>query len=185
VWFSVPLGRQFLREQKAHIWQLDGAGWIRDDAAEKPILEYLRQQPRSIVLQRMEAESFTPAPSLTLHAGHQVFLGWPGHENLWRANRTDIDQRKDQLNAFYRGELQDAASWLLENEIEHVLWLKTEGRMPAGAWERIDEAIRLQYVWREHYRAGDFRVGLWSRRKFTFHSVPSVPGGSETGAPSL
>jgi uncharacterized membrane protein len=188
IWFALPMGRHWVRTAKPDLGQLNGAGWIRNDVAEKPILEFLKQQPACRVLQRMETDAFTPGPALVIHAGQQAFLGWPAHEKLWRANRSDIETRSQQVKSFYRGENKASAGWLIENEIEHVLWLKSEAKMPQGAWDRIDAQIRDHYIWREYYRAGDFRVGVWSRRRVFRPAEPDSeppPGPSPTAAHAL
>ena len=60
--------------------------------------------------------------------------------------------------------MTDSARWLLNNRIDHVLWLKTEGKLAAGTWDRIQSQVRHAYFWREGtYRADEFRVGVWSR----------------------
>ena len=162
--YAADMSRVLLRSYKADFGRLDGAAWIQDDKAERAILEFLKAQPPAIVLQRLEAGSFTPAPALVLFAGQTAFLGWPEHEKLWRGQRVDIDLRARDVAAFYAGTLSESADWLLQNGIDHVLWLKTEGKLPAGTFERIDEQIRHAYFWREYYTAGDFRVGVWSRK---------------------
>jgi hypothetical protein len=53
----------------------------------------------------------------------------------------------------------------VQNRIDHVLWLKAEYKLPPGTFDKIDAQIRSAYYWREYYRAGDFRVGLWSRKR--------------------
>jgi uncharacterized membrane protein len=162
--FAVPLGTFLLKTPKPYIGRINGAAWIQADLAEKPILEYLKLQPKGIVLQRLEADSFTPAPALVIFSGQAAFLGWPGHENLWRGYRADIDIRSAEVKQFYLGKLPDSASWLLDNKIDHVLWLKTEAALPPGAYDSIDARIQNVFFWREYYRAGEFRVGIWSRR---------------------
>jgi uncharacterized membrane protein len=150
--------------------RLDGASWITSDNVERAILDFLKAQPRGIVLQRIAEGAFTPAPSLTLFAGQTAFMGWSEHEKLWRGQRVDIEARRRDVARFYAGEMEDSLDWLLANGIDHVLWLKTEDKQPAGALERIGTQIRSAYIWREYYRAGAFRVGVWSR----------VPGAGRT-----
>jgi uncharacterized membrane protein len=168
--FAIPLGTHLVTTPKPHLGRIDGAAWIQADRAEKPLLEYLKLQPPGIVLQRLEADAFTPAPGLIVFSGQTAFLGWPAHENLWRGYRADIELRSAQVKQFYRGELPDSAAWLLENEIDHVLWLKTEAALPPGTCDKIEAQIREAYFWREYYRVGDFRVGVWSRRS---HGKPA------------
>jgi hypothetical protein len=110
-----------------------------------------------------------PAPSLQRRAD-ALFAGTPGIQggrrtrNRARGLRADVSLREAQVNRFYAGEMPDAAQWLLQNDIDFVLWLKSEGKVPPGTFEKIDEQIRPAFYWQEYYRAGDFRVGIWSRR---------------------
>jgi hypothetical protein len=161
--YGIDLGR-ILRGPKPEFGRLSGDAAITNDNIERAILGFLETQPRGIVLQRLETGAFTPAPALTLFAGQQAFMGWPAHEKLWRGQRADVSLREAQVNAFYAGDLPDAAQWLLQNRVNFVLWLKSEGKMPPGTFEKIDEQIRPAFYWQEYYRAGDFRVGIWSRR---------------------
>jgi hypothetical protein len=161
--YALDLARSLVWGNKGDFGRLDGAAWITNDPIEKVILEYLKASPPAIVLQRLETGAFTPAPGLTVFAGHQAFLGWPEHEKLWRGQRADIIIRQGEIEKFYAGEMENAAEWLIQNRIAHALWLKTEYKLPKGTFEKIDERIRSQYYWRELYRAGDFRVGIWSR----------------------
>ena len=161
--FGIDLAR-ILQRPKPEFGRLSGDGAITGDNIEKAILGFLEAQPRGIVLQRLETGAFTPAPALTLFAGHQAFMGWPAHEKLWRGLRADVALREAQVNHFYAGEMSDAVQWLLQNRIDFVLWLKSEGKLPTGTFDKIDEQIRPAFYWQEYYRAGDFRVGVWSRR---------------------
>jgi uncharacterized membrane protein len=161
--FGVDLARA-LAAPKPDLGRLSGDAAITNDNIEKAILEFLMVQPPSIVLQRPAAGAFTPAPALTLFAGQQAFLGWPAHEKLWRGGRADVTMRETQVNSFYAGELPDSAQWLLQNDIDFVLWLKSEYELPEGTFAKIDEQIRSAYYWQEYYQADEFRVGIWSRR---------------------
>jgi uncharacterized membrane protein len=150
--------------RKPDIGQLDGAAQIRNDNIERVLLAYLEAQPRGIVLQRLQAGAFTPAPALTLLAGQTAFLGWPEHEKLWRGMRADVAVRDAEVKRFFAGEMPNSAEWLARNHIDHVLWLKTEAELPVGTFDRIDQQLRARYFWREYYRVGEFRVGVWSSK---------------------
>ena len=149
---------------KPEFGRISGDAIIVDDDIEKAILEFLKTQPRGVVLQRPETGAFTPSPALTLLAGQQAFLGWASHEKLWRGQRADVTLRETQVKSFYDGTMADSAQWLLQNRIAHVLWLKSDDSLPKGTFEKIDEQIRSAYYWQEYYRARDFTVGIWSRR---------------------
>ena len=163
--YSLVLAKHIVRVPKSAMGQLHGAAWITGDPAEKPMLEYLKAQPPGIVLQRLEAGAFTPAPALTMFARQTAFLGWPEHEKLWRGRRTDIDIRSAEVTRFYRGELPDSSRWLVQNGIDCVLWLKGDNALPGASYDAINQQIGSTYYWREFYRAGEFRVGMWTRTR--------------------
>ncbi len=70
----------------------------------------------------------------------------------------------DRSKWLVSGDLSDPAGWLKVNQIDHVLWLKNDAKMPAGTFDRLNAQIGQDYYWREFYVAGDFHVGVWSRR---------------------
>lgn len=162
--YGIDLGRHLLSGPKTDVGRLDGAAAITADRIERVIFDFLRAQPRGIVLQRPEAGAFTSAPALTLLAGQHAFLGWAAHEKLWRGQRADVDVRSAEVAQFYVGDLPDSIGWLVQNKIDHVLWLKTEIDLPKGSFDKVNDRIAAAYFWREYYRADEFRVGVWSRR---------------------
>lgn len=162
--YAVDMMRGLIYGYKGDFGRLDGAAWITDDPIDRVILEYLKAAPTSIVLQRLETGAFTPAPGIVEFAGQRAFLGWPEHEKLWRGNRADVILRQREVEQFYAGQMQNAAEWLIQNRIDHVLWLKAEYKLPKGTFDKINAQIRSHYYWREFYTAtDDFRVGIWSR----------------------
>lgn len=164
--FAGPIASGLINGTKDHGMRLDGAGWLTSDTAQNSILDFLRRQPPGIVLQRLVADSFTPAPGLVIHAGQTAFLGWPGHERLWRGPLPAIQARTDDVKAFYLG--QKSAAWLLENKIDHVLWLASEASLPSGTFEKVSAQISSAYSWRLFSTENGPRAGVWSR------TVPSV-----------
>jgi hypothetical protein len=163
--YGVDLGRALFSGPKPGMGQLDGAAEVTSDPIERILLEYLRAQPHAIVLQRPLAGAFTPAPALVLLAGQTAFLGWPEHERLWRGMRADVGLRDADVKRFYSGTMPNAVEWLVQNRIEHVLWLKTEADLPAGTFDRIQAQLGSEFYWLELYRVGEFRVGVWSRKR--------------------
>jgi uncharacterized membrane protein len=159
--FSNELAHQFFGISKPHFGQLDGAGAVREDAGERVILDVLRRAPPSIVLQRIPKDAYVMQPVLTMLAGQTAFLGWPGHEDVWRGYRADIDARRRDVDAFYRGELGSA--WLKLNQIRYVLWLREDNTLQS--FDKVDAAIEDRFAWRGYYEADEYRVGLWEARQ--------------------
>ncbi len=162
--YAGDLALHLIRVPKRDIGRLDGTAWVTSDGIERAILEFLKSRPPGVVLQRLDTGAFTYAPAITLFAGQTAFMGWPEHEKLWRGWRADIELRNREVQQFYRGDLSDPAGWLKVNQIDHVLWLKNDAKMPAGTFDRLNAQIGQDYYWREFYVAGDFHVGVWSRR---------------------
>jgi len=160
--YGRELAANLIFPAKSHLGQLDGAAWLRDDPANRAVMDFLATQPPSVVLQRLTDRAYVPEPALAMLAGQTPFMGWPNHEDIWRGYRPDIERRSEQIKAFYGGDLPDSARWLEENGIQYVLWLKDDYQMPKGTYERIDQQIRGRYFWHESYSLGDFRVGFWS-----------------------
>jgi uncharacterized membrane protein len=162
--FAADLVNHFILVPKPHAGRLTGDAWITSDPTRRAILEYLRREPPSIVLQRPALGSFTESPALTMFANQTSFLGWPAHERLWRGGLTEVDIREEQVRKFYRGELDGAADWLVQNRVGYVLWLDAEKELPAGSFEKVQAQIGGAYYWREYRREGGTHAGVWSRR---------------------
>ena len=160
--FAADLGA-YLALAKPHLGQLDGSAWLRDDPAQRSILEFLQTQPQSIVLQRLPDRAYIAAPALTIFSLQTAFLGWPNHEDIWRGYRSDIDHRLDAVNRFYAGDLPDAMRWLEQNQIRYVLWLEDERRLPAETFDKIERRISSHYQWNDYSVRPGSRVGIWCR----------------------
>ena len=89
---------------KYHLGQLDGAAWLRDQPADRAIMDFLKTQPQSVVLERLADRAYIPAPSLVIFSGQTALLGWANHEDTWRGYRADIDHRMEAIVSFYRGD---------------------------------------------------------------------------------
>ena len=135
--YGLDLYTNLVTLPKYHLGQLDGAGWIRDQPGARAILDFLKTQPQSIVLQRLADRAYIPAPALTIFSGQTALLGWANHEDTWRGYRADIDQRLDAINRFYSGDLPDAERWLEQNHVKYVLWLRTTTRRQRGRLRRL------------------------------------------------
>jgi uncharacterized membrane protein len=160
--YGVDLYANLVYVPKPHLGQLDGAGWIRDDAAQRGILDFLKAQPQSIVLQRMADRAYIAAPALVMFSGQTALLGWANHEDTWRGYPIYVDHRLDAINRFYKGDLPDAEHWLVQNQVKYILWLKDENDAPEGTFEKIDQQIRERYLWNDYSVQSTVRVGLWS-----------------------
>lgn len=161
--YSVDLAVNYTFRPKPHWGELDGAAWLRDDPAQKAIMDYLASRPQAIVLQRVPDRAYVPAPALVIFSGQTALLGWANHEDLWRAHDPDVFRRFNQQTRFYGRAMPEALRWLEENRVDYVLWLDDENQLPAGTWEWIDEKLRGRYAWKDFSRRRGSPVGLWQR----------------------
>jgi hypothetical protein len=92
-----------------------------------------------------------------------MWLGWYGHELLWRGYPADISRRNDQLELFYDGRMPNAGRWLRAQGIDYVLWYRP-GDTPE-LWEKISAGMGPAYVWTDilTYPEEGRRVGFWRR----------------------
>lgn len=157
--FVVDLGRVWWTTPKPSLGQLDGTGFISKDLFSRLMLERLRALPIGVVIERPKAESFTNSACLPLFAGHKMWLGWIGHEQLWRGYRDDLAQRQDQLQKLFDGDIDEAGIWAAGQGINYILWYQNAD--DDALWHRLNSKLS-GFVWEEIYKRPDGkRVGLW------------------------
>jgi len=144
---------------------MDGTYYLTQDEFPRLMLGRLKVEPPGIDIERPDENkgAFTEYSALPLLAGQRMWLGWYGHELLWRGYPADISKRHDQLVLFYRGKMPDAGRWLLSQGIDYVLWYRP-GDTPE-LWQAINEAIGSRYAWTDilTYPEEGRRVGFWRR----------------------
>jgi Uncharacterized membrane protein (DUF2298) len=145
--------------------QMDGTYYLTQDEFPRLMLGRLRVERPGVAIERPDENSgaFTNYSALPLLAGQQMWLGWYGHELLWRGYPADIGRRHDQLVLFYNGKMPDAGRWLLSQGIDYVLWYRP-GDTPA-LWRQINEGMGSRYAWTDilTYPEAESRVGFWRR----------------------
>jgi hypothetical protein len=95
-----------------------------------------------------------------------MWLGWAGHELLWRSFRDIIRRRQDALMLLYDGDMPDAGRWLEAQKIDYVLWYR-QGDTPE-LWEKVNRSIGPSYEWYDLFLFQDpgrevRRLGFWRR----------------------
>jgi hypothetical protein len=145
--------------------RLEGTYYLTKDEFPRLMLGRLGLEKPGVVIERPDEQGgFTDAAALPLFAGQRMWLGWWGHELLWRANSEDVRRRHDRLMQFYAGGTQDAGKWLLAQGIDYVLWYRP-GDTP-DLWEKINKSVAPEYIWCDilTYQDEDGRrVGFWRR----------------------
>jgi uncharacterized membrane protein len=152
------------------IGKIEGTNYLTKDEFPRLMLGRLKVEKPGIVVERPETEGgFTDSAVIPLFAGQRMWLGWWGHEQLWREYREDIRRRFLSLYSLYNGEMPGAGKWLAAQGIDYVLWYRP-GDTP-DLWDRVNASVGPQYIWcdiltyqddqnKENYGP---RVGFWRR----------------------
>jgi Uncharacterized membrane protein (DUF2298) len=162
--YIADLWRPFLGGPRDSIGKLEGSHYLERDEFARLMLARLRVEPVGVVVERPEKEGgFTNSAVLPLMAGQKMWLGWFGHELLWRGFSEDIRRRHDRLDQLYAGTMPDAGHWLAAQGIDYVLWYRA-GDTPE-LWGKVNDSIGPGYGWTEILAYEDGRrVGFWRRK---------------------
>jgi hypothetical protein len=163
--YMFDLAQYWWDKPKDHVGQLSGDHYVLNDE-NRALFLYLKALPRGVTLENPEKEGFSTQPALTMFAGQQSYLGWLGHEQLWRGYSHDIRYRYEQVKFFYSGTMPDAAEWLKSQDIQYVVWYKykddKEDKTNEAAWGNINTALQGSYTWHDS-NSHDDHIGVWIR----------------------
>ncbi len=165
--YVLDLWRPFMGGPRTSIGKMEGTTYLTKDEFPRLMLGRLKVEKRGIVVERPEKEGgFTNSAVIPLFAGQRMWLGWYGHELLWREFREDVRRRHDTLTRFYDGDMPDAGKWLAAQGIDYVTWYRP-GDTPE-LWKKVNAAVAPEYIWCDILTYGaEFedgrRVGLWKR----------------------
>lgn len=160
--FAYDLAVNWWNGPKESRGQMAGHHFMTKDFLTKITLERLAAEPAGVVAERPEKEAFTNSACVPLFAGHRMWLGWVGHEALWRSFRLDITQRQERLFELFDGRMENASMWLASQGIDYVLWYQI--RDTVELWESVNRTVSGQYEWVEIFVQPDGRrCGFWRR----------------------
>jgi len=163
--YAYDLSKPMWFGPKDSMGKIEGTHYLTRDEFPRLMLGRLKVEKPGVVIERPEEKGgFTNSAVIPLFAGQRMWLGWWGHELLWRENREDVRRRHDRLMLFYSGGIPDAGKWLVAQGIDYVLWYRP-GDTPE-LWEKINKAVSPDYVWCDiltYQNEDGRRVGLWKR----------------------
>ncbi|MBI3562533.1 MAG: hypothetical protein HY080_12550 [Gammaproteobacteria bacterium] len=162
--FSFDMARYWLYANKSALGKLDGHAWLSADPVSGAMLQWLRVMPKGIVLEGLDGGAYTPRSALALFAAKPSLTGWPDHEAQWRGNPSEILQNANTAQAFYRGELTSAVTWLSGQQVRYIIWNKRDQDSHPTAWRRIHAQIQSEYYWKPFWQQGDVELGIWFRK---------------------
>jgi len=156
--YTYDLATTWWQGPKKHVGQLSGQSFLLNDE-NRGLFAYLKALPHGITLEDPEVtESFTNESAMSLFAGQQCYLGWEGHEMLWRGYPPDIPYRYDKMKLFYSGDMPAPGEWLKGQDIDYVLWYKSQDQ--EAVWAKINAALQGAYRWHDTF-SHETHIGLW------------------------
>jgi uncharacterized membrane protein len=80
---------------------LDGLSWMA--AADRAIVEQLRQQPAGVTLVEAVGDAYSEHGRLSVASGVPAYLGWSNHETLWRGSvvTPEVERRRQLVEDLY------------------------------------------------------------------------------------
>ncbi len=162
--YAYDLWQPFRHNPKDAAGKIEGAYYLTKDDFPRLLLDRLKVERRGVAVERPDPEGgFINSSALPLFAGQRMWLGWYGHEELWRGSRADIRRRHDLLFRLYGGQMPGAGAWLAAQGIDYVLWFRA-GDTPE-LWEKVNATIGPAYAWCDllTYPEIGNRVGFWKR----------------------
>lgn len=167
MFYFYNLSRFYYLTPGVNIGQLDGSGYLttgvdNPNLNDRLLLNYLRTAPRSVVMERPDTD-FTNYSGMITLGGQQSYIGWLGHEQLWRGYLYELQYRYDHEQSLYGGTLPDAGNWAQSQGIDFILWYKPTDT--DELWDKVNASLQPVYFWHEFYHDRGHRVGLWERKK--------------------
>ncbi len=162
--YAYDLWKPLLNGPKDSAGKIEGTNYLTKDEFPRLMLARLKVERAGVAVERPDKEGgFVNSSVLPLFAGQRMWLGWYGHELLWRAFREDVRARHDLLFKLYDGAMPGAGDWLAAQGIDYVLWYR-EGDTPE-LWEKVNGTIGPGFVWCDilTYPEEGRRVGYWKR----------------------
>lgn len=151
-------------EGRTDFGELHAEAIYRREAGGRAIIEFLRQAPEGIVLERLKEDAYDHGGVYSAFAGQALWLGWPLHEVTWRGQLPEIWQRRDAQRAIFEARHPDPATYLLGYDVRYIVWSVREAQQLAVHREALSAQLSPHYRWRELGRAGDAPIGVWVRR---------------------
>lgn len=162
--FAVDMGRYLAYTDMANFGKLEGSAYLTKDTPTRLLIDRLKQEPRGVAIERPNKDSFTNSAAVPIFSGHKMWLGWMGHEQLWRGYADNIQQRQDRLFRFYNNEAMETDGWLRVEGVDYILWYQALDTNEL--WEPLNAWLARDYTWCAIYTTPEGRrTGFWRLKK--------------------
>jgi hypothetical protein len=161
---AVDLARYWYHTGKHYQGKLAGHHWYTENAANRMMFEYLKEAPKGIVLESILKNSFSNTSIYSIFNNKPVLLGWPSHLNTWHGEIPRIWILKNEINKFYRGEMDDPLNWLASNNVQYIVFGPNDKDV---YFNKINRQINSSYTWHEYNHSRQRHLGFWLKTSNT------------------
>lgn len=163
---AIPLLNQLLLHTGDDVGKIQADHIYMRDAANKSLIEYLREQPAGIALEAVRANAYDDSGALAMWGNKAIYLGWPDHQYTWRGGMIEVGIRRDAIKKLYAGSLESADQWAASRDIRYILWTARDCREGNGkeGFAAVDRTLEPGYLFHRTADWGDCPVGLWQPR---------------------
>jgi hypothetical protein len=155
---AVDLLRYWHYSGRPYQGKLSGHHWYTQNPTNRMMFEYLNAAPKGIVLESILKNSFSNTSIYSIFNNKPVLLGWPSHINTWHGDVPRIWILKDEIDKFYRGEMDDSLSWLTGNNVQYIVFGPSDND---AHFNTINNQIKSSYVWHEYNHSRQRHTGIW------------------------
>lgn len=145
---------------KYYAGQIHGHGWYTNNATNRQMFEYLEAAPDGIILENVLDNAYSNTSIYGIFNGKPVLLGWPSHLRTWHGDVPRIWLLKEEIDKFYKGELEDSLAWLQSNQVRYIVFSPKDDDK---AFEKINERVKGHYDWHEYEHSRRRHTGIWVR----------------------
>jgi uncharacterized membrane protein len=160
--FTIDLVRHWVIAPKPSFGKLQGNYWLIKDLQYQSLFNYFKDAPKGLSLEYPYQAAYSKATALSLFADKPSFIGWAGHEALWRNSAWFITNREAEAMQFFQGKMTNSVGWLLQNDIKYVIWDPVLNPTIAPNFNTINAQIIGSYEWQWFDAATP--LGVWVRR---------------------
>jgi uncharacterized membrane protein len=161
--FTIDLTMHWMLAPKPSFGKLKGHHWITKEEQILALFNHLEDAPKGITLEYQPQAAYSRAGAISAFTDKPTFIGWPGHEALWRSNAWFINNRSMETKQFFEGQMLNSSEWLLQNDIKYVIWDPiTNPKLTPEMFNIINGRLLGTYQWQWFDAAS--QVGVWVRR---------------------
>ncbi len=155
---AIDLAKYWYYSGKQYQGKLAGHHWYTQTATNRMMFEFLKEAPKGVVLERILDNSFSNTSIYSIFNNKPVLLGWPLHLNTWHGDVPRIWILKDEIESFYRGEMDGSLVWLMSHNVEYIVFGPSDNN---SNFDIINNQIKSMYSWQEYNHSRHRHTGIW------------------------